>query len=111
MGTRTKKRQRPILDMERIKRELPNYGDILDEKYGKEGTPTREQFNKEALDFYASQIVLHNRLDAKITQKELAEKTGIDKSYISRIENGIIQPTVSTFMRLIGAMGKGIEIV
>ncbi len=104
MGTR------PKLNLEKI-RKLRNYSDILDQKYGKEGTPEREQFETKALDFYASQLLLHNRKESKITQKELAEKSGIDKSYISRIETGLIQPTFSTFLKLINAMGKQIEIV
>ncbi len=105
MGTR------PKLDLEKIRKNLPNYSDILDEKYGKEGTPEREQFETEALDFYASQIILQSRKESRITQKELAERSGIDKTYISRIENGLIQPSFSTFMKIIRAMGRSVEVV
>ncbi len=98
------------LDLKKI-RKLPTVNEKLDEKYGKLGTVEREQFEAEAFDFYAAQIIVHNRKEANITQKELAEKLGIDKSYISRIENGLIQPTFSTFMKIINAMGRSIEIV
>ncbi len=92
-------------------RQLPTVNDDLDCKYGKIGTLEREEFETEALDFYASQIILHNRKESHITQKELAERSGIDKSYISRIENGLIQPSFSTFLKIIHAMGRSVEVV
>ncbi len=98
------------LNLEKITK-LPTVNEDLDQKYGKSGTSEREQFETEAMDFYASQLLLHNRKEAKLTQKELAERAGIDKSYISRIENGLVQPTFATFMRIINAMGRSIEVV
>ena len=46
-----------------------------------------------------------------MTQSELAEKSGTNKSYISRIEKGIVDPGISTFCRIIDALGLKIEIV
>ena len=40
------------------------------------------------------------RKEAKITQEQLAEKTGTKKSYISRIENGRGNIQLSTFIRI-----------
>ncbi len=93
------------------KNKINSYSKILEEEYGKVGTSERKQFEKEAWDFYASQIILQNRKEAKMTQKELAERAGINKSYISKIENGLIQPTFSTFLKIINAMGRSIEVV
>ena len=45
------------------------------------------------------------------TQEELAKRIGASKSYISRIEKGVIEPGVSTFYRIIEALGLRIEIV
>ena len=42
---------------------------------------------------------------------ELAEKVGTNKTYISRIEKGIIEPGVGLFFRIIDALGLKIEIV
>lgn len=97
------------INLEKLKN-TRSLNDYLDEKYGKVGSIEREQFQKEAWDFYASQILLFSREEAKITQKELSERTGLDKSYISRIENGIIQPTVGTFLKLLNGLGAKIEI-
>ncbi|SDE24945.1 helix-turn-helix domain-containing protein [Riemerella columbipharyngis] len=62
------------------------------------------------MDFYASQILYFSRKGAKLTPKALSEKTGIDKSYISRIENELVQPTVETFLKLLQAMGLSFDI-
>jgi transcriptional regulator with XRE-family HTH domain len=40
------------------------------------------------------------RKEAKITQEQLAEKTGTKKSYISRIENGRGNIQLSTLIRI-----------
>ncbi len=90
---------------------IKSYSKTLNEKYGEKGSTSREAFDCEALNFYAAQLILHNRKEAGMTQKELAEKTGMDKSYVSRIENGTIQPTLPTVLKLIGAMGRQLEIV
>ena len=58
--------------------------------------------------FYTGQIIEHARKDAKMTQEELAEKIGADKSYISRIENGKTEPKVSTFYKIMQALGLNI---
>ncbi|MBR3907440.1 MAG: helix-turn-helix transcriptional regulator, partial [Bacteroidaceae bacterium] len=41
---------------------------------------------------YNAQILLDARKNARLTQAELAERIGADKSYISRIERGITVP-------------------
>lgn|GEM_PF-1257786 len=40
----------------------------------------------------------------KMTQTELAQKIGTNKSYISKIENGTIEPGVGVFLRILEAM-------
>ena len=45
-----------------------------------------------------------------MTQTELAEKVGTTKSYISKIENGLIEPGVGLFFRLVNSLGLRIEI-
>ncbi len=51
------------------------------------------------------------RKDARMTQGDLAEKLHVTKSYISRIENGLISPSVSMFNRIVEALGMRVEIV
>lgn len=48
------------------------------------------------------------RKNARVTQKELAEKTGIYQADISKIERGLGNPSLSTLSRL--AEGLGMEL-
>lgn len=83
----------------------------LDTEFGKRGTPERVQFDEDAYAFYTSQILLATRKEAQLTQAELGRRIGTNKSYISRIENGIIVPSVATFYRIASALGRSVELV
>jgi transcriptional regulator with XRE-family HTH domain len=51
------------------------------------------------------------REDKNVTQEELAKRAGVgNKSYISRIENQKICPTVNTYFKLIHSLGYVIKI-
>lgn len=88
-----------------------NYSKVLDEKYGAEGTPERIAFEERAYAYYTGQILEEARKKAHITQSELAERIGADKLYISRIEKGKTEPKVSTFYRIVNALGLSVELV
>lgn len=90
---------------------IVDYDIILDKKFGKEGTPERAQAEENAYSFYSGQILHDARKNAKVTQAELAKRTNTTKSYISKIENGIITPSVGAFYRIIGALGMRVEVV
>ena len=83
---------------------------ILDEKYGKEGTPEREAFRREAYAYCVGQIILDARKQEHMTQSDLAKKVGTDKTYISRIERGLIEPGAGLFFRIMDALGLKVEI-
>ena len=61
-------------------------------------------------EYEAIRAVIAARLECNMTQKELAEKTGIRQSNISRIENGTSSPTVDTLARIAAGMGKQLKI-
>ncbi|MBQ8645967.1 MAG: helix-turn-helix transcriptional regulator [Bacteroidales bacterium] len=90
---------------------IQDYDAVLDARYGKEGTPERIRFEEEAYAYYSGLILRDARKEAKVTQAELARRTQTTKSYISRIENGLIIPSVAVFYRLIAALGMSVEIV
>lgn len=91
--------------------QIRDYSAELDKKYGAVGTKERDQFEEEAWNFYSGQILLEARHEAKMTQAELAARTKTTKSYISKIENGVITPSVGAFYRIIAALGMRVEVV
>lgn len=68
------------------------------------------EYEKLRPEYEAIRAVIRARLESRMTQKELAEKTGIRQSNISRIENGTSSPTVDTLARLAAGMGKVLKI-
>lgn len=84
---------------------------IMDAKFGKVGTPERENFRKEAYTYCVGQVIQNARKGEKGTQEELAKRIGASKSYISRIEKGSIDPGAGTYYRIMAALGLRIEIV
>lgn len=95
----------------KVKNDLRSVSLELDELYGKEGTLEREAFRKEAYAYYTGQIIEQARKEANMTQTELAEKIGTNKSYISRVETGKTEPKVSTFYRIASALNLSVELV
>ena len=88
-----------------------DYDAVLDARFGAEGTPERARAEEDAYAFYSGQILLDARKEAKVTQAELAERTQTTKSYISKIENGVITPSVGVFYRIIAALGMRVEVI
>lgn len=82
---------------------------LIDERFGKKGTTSRDEAEEKAYAFYTGQIIEDARKKAKISQAELAKRIGSNKSYISRVENGQTEPKVSTFYRIMNALGVRVE--
>ncbi|HXH99022.1 MAG TPA: helix-turn-helix transcriptional regulator [Sphingobacteriaceae bacterium] len=74
---------------------------ILDKKYGKKGDVAREEWEQEFEAFRLGVLLEQARLKLGMTQEELAEKCGTNKSYISRIENNASDIRLSTLMKII----------
>ena len=90
---------------------IVDYDAVLDAKFGKEGTPERARAEEAAYSFYSGQILQDARKEAKVTQAELAKRINSTKSYISRVENGDIIPSVAKFWEMITSLGMRVEIV
>jgi DNA-binding XRE family transcriptional regulator len=90
--------------------EIIDYDEVLDAKFGKKGTPSRIEAEEKAIAFYTGQIIEQAGKEAKMTQTELAEKIGSNKSYISRVETGRTEPKITTFYRIASALGRSIEL-
>ena len=75
--------------------------EILNNKYGERGIQKREEWEHEFEAFQLGVLLEEARLKLGMTQAELAEKCGTNKSYISRIENNASDIRLSTLMKII----------
>ncbi len=81
-------------------KEIRSFDELIDSKYGKIGTSKRTEFEYKAKAFMIGELLKDARKQAKMTQDQLASKTGTKKSYISRLENGKIDIQLSTLFRI-----------
>lgn len=90
---------------------ITTFDDHLTENYGAIGSEKRTMFEIKAKAFAIGEIIRDARKEAKMTQEQLAEKTGTRKSFISRIENGHSDIQLSTLYRLIEiGLGKSVNL-
>ena len=71
----------------------------------------REGYEKEVARLNMIHQIKQTRLDKKMTQEKLAEKTNMPQSVIARIESGKRGLTFSTLNSIAVALGKKIELV
>ena len=99
------------MNKEKIK-DAKSFDELLDRKYGKIGTEKRDDFEEKAQYYVISEMLKEARKEANMTQKELAEKVGTKKSYISRLENGKCDIQLSTLYRIFEfGLGKRINLL
>jgi DNA-binding XRE family transcriptional regulator len=90
---------------------ITTFEEHLEERYGKIGSKTRTDFDIKAKAFAIGEIIKDVRKQSKMTQEELAKRTGTQKSFISRIENGHSDIQLSTLYKLIEqGLGKKINL-
>ncbi len=94
----------------RAKMQTYNVSEELNQTFGAPRTESRRRAEDQAWEEYNAQILLDARKESGMTQSELAEKIGTDKSYISRVERGLTIPSISTFYRMVSAMGLTVEL-
>ena len=66
-------------------------------------TPEMEEYD---IDAEVRDLVISARTAADLTQKQLAQRSGVSQANISKIENGNYHPSLSTLKRIAGALGK-----
>ena len=66
---------------------IKNFDELIELEHGKIGTESRNDYEVRAQMFIVSEMLKEARLQANMTQEELAVRAGTKKSYISKIEN------------------------
>lgn len=85
---------------------LTSLGDFIDQEHGAPGTKQREEFEAGYETFKLGVLLQQARQAKGLTQAQLAELSGTDKSYISKLENDLKDVRLSTLQRII-AEGLG----
>lgn len=57
-----------------------------------------------------SELIVTTRTQLGITQKQLAEKSGVSQANISKIENGSYRPSIPILKRIADGLGKRLVI-
>ena len=71
----------------------------------------RKEYDALESEFDIIQAMIDARKQSGLTQKELAEKTGINQADISKLENGTANPSIRTLRRLADGMGMKMKLV
>lgn len=78
---------------------------VLAKEVGEVGTLQRAEFDAKARAWYYGEILRERRKELGMTQKELAERVGRERTYINRIERGETDLQLSSFIRIAEALG------
>lgn len=70
----------------------------------------KEAFEEIGPEYEIIRAVIDGRSALNLTQKELSDKTGIQQSHISRLENGNYNPSIKFLKRIAEALGKELHI-
>lgn len=70
----------------------------------------REEWEKTRPEFEIMRAIINARAEKNLTQKQLAERTGLRQSNISRIERGVCNPNIATLKTIAKGLGKELHI-
>lgn len=83
---------------------------VQDEIIGKKGTRNRDIFELELQMDLIGSAIKQSRKERKLTQSELGNLIGVQKSQISRIENNPKNVTLETLVRVFTALQATIKL-
>ncbi len=86
-----------------------SHNEVLTRFIGKEGTPNRVEFENELKAEILAYQFKELRKKKHLTQTQLAEKIGMEKGQISKIENGKFNLTLATINKIAVALGARVN--
>ena len=90
---------------------LTSLSDFVDKEYGVTGTKKREKFESEYEAFKLGVLIQQARQEKGLTQEEVAQLAGTNKSYISKLEKDLKDIRFSTLQRIIkDSLGGHLEL-
>lgn len=79
----------------------------------RENIQALSEFEKEQIDFAAELVaqIINRRTELGMTQRQLAEKSGVKQSAIARLESQSVVPRIDTLCKLLGPLGLKIKLI
>lgn len=85
-----------------------NFRESLKEQM--ENEEFKQEWDKTELEYQIIKAIITAREEKNITQKELAEMTGITQNDISKLESGNANPSLQTLKKLADGLGMAIKL-
>ncbi|MDD3051550.1 MAG: helix-turn-helix transcriptional regulator [Candidatus Cloacimonetes bacterium] len=87
---------------------MRKFDDFLNEQ--KQDAEIKKEYDNLQPEFDVIRAIVDARTSQNLTQKQLAEKTGINQADISKLENGTRNPSINLLKRLADGMGMMLKI-
>ena len=87
---------------------VKKFDDFLDEQL--QNPEFKQEYDSLQPEFDVVRAIVDARTSQNLTQKQLAEKTGINQADISKLENGTRNPSINLLKRLADGMGMILKI-
>ncbi|MFD2570625.1 helix-turn-helix domain-containing protein [Spirosoma soli] len=82
---------------------------IKDELIGKEGTPTRDEYEFELKLELLGEMIKTARQQRNLTQEQLGDLVGVQKAQISKLERNANNVTVETILKVFKALKANVS--
>ena len=80
-----------------------------DKYIGKTGTPKRDQYELNLQVDLIGEMIKSTRKERNLTQEELGQLVGVQKSQISKLEKGSKNVTIATVLKVFTALKAGVK--
>ncbi len=93
------------------KKNLTSLSEFIEKEVGATGTKKRDKFDSEYEAFKLGVLIQQARQEKGLTQEQVAELSGTNKSYISKLEKDLKDVRFSTLQRIIkDGLGGNLQI-
>ncbi|NPD81212.1 helix-turn-helix transcriptional regulator [Prevotella sp. PINT] len=92
-----------------MEKDFYTFEEIKDETFGIVGTPERDAYEAELKASLIGKAIKKARTEHNLTQTQLGEMIGVQRTQISKIENGR-NITFTTLARIFKAMGLNLDL-
>ena len=89
---------------------LTSIDKLTDEIVGKKGTPERDIFEYDLRMDIVGTMIKDARIKRNMTQQDLGELLGVQKSQISKLENNTKDFRIGTILRALKALGAKVKL-